>query len=140
MRNIDLYGHVRGESVYIDDMPLVADTLHVIVLYSSIAKGSIVKIDDTEALSLNGVHSIIYAADIPGENQIGNVIPDEPLLAEKNVNYIGQPIALILSDTPEIGIYARSLINIESLQSVEQAQIFFNFVTNRVFNDECLKN
>ncbi len=113
MKNIDLYTHVRGESVYIDDMPLVADTLHIVVVYSSIPKGIITKIDDSDAIALDGVHSIIYARDIPGVNQIGNIFPDEPLLAEKEVNYIGQPIALILASSPDIGIHARSLVKID---------------------------
>ncbi len=113
MKNIDLYSHVRGESIYIDDMPLVAGTLHIVILYSSIANGIILNIDDKDAKSIDGVHSIIYARDIPGVNQIGNIFPDEPLLANNEVHFIGNAIGLILAESPEIGIHARSCVKIE---------------------------
>ncbi|MEO1084079.1 MAG: molybdopterin cofactor-binding domain-containing protein, partial [Acidobacteriota bacterium] len=38
------------------------------------------------------------AADIPGENQIGSVLPDEPLLASGDVHYLGQPVALVVAE------------------------------------------
>ena len=113
MKNIDMHTHVRGESVYIDDMPLLDGTLHITILYSTIAHGEIINIDDSAAKELDGVHSIIYAADIPGENQIGNIFQDENLLADKEVHYVGHPIALILANSPEIGKKARSLIKVE---------------------------
>ena len=55
--------------------------------------------DYSEALKSNGVSGIITAEDIPGENQIGGIIQDEPLLAEEYVHFIGQPIALVVADT-----------------------------------------
>lgn len=51
-------------------------------------------------------------ADIPGLNEIGNIIKDEPLLAESEVHYIGQPIAIIVANTPDIARRAKQLIEV----------------------------
>ncbi len=97
--NSDIAEHVKGSSVYIDDMKEPAGTLHAAVIKSPSAKGKIRKTDFTHVLSSAGVKRIITAEDIPGENQIGNIVPDEPLLAEKEVHFIGMPIALVIADS-----------------------------------------
>jgi len=48
------------------------------------------------------VETIIVAASIPGENQIGSIFPDEPLLADQKLHYQGQTIALVIAQSPEI--------------------------------------
>jgi len=60
---------------------------------------------------------VLLASDIPGENQIGPVIPDEPLLAEGTVHFIGQPIAVVLADSPQQArqAVARIQVDIEEL-------------------------
>lgn len=105
--------HVKGESLFIDDISIPQDTLHATVFYSNIAHGIIRSIDFTDALETNGVVKIITAEDIPGENQIGNIIADESLLADKMVEFIGEPIAVILAETQEIANHAKSKIKIE---------------------------
>ena len=47
--------------------------------------------------------AVFTAADIPGENQIGNIIQDEPLLAADEVDYVGQPVALVVADSLDAG-------------------------------------
>ncbi|MFT7442255.1 MAG: xanthine dehydrogenase large subunit, partial [Maribacter sp.] len=51
--------------------------------------------------------------DVLGENQIGGIIPDEPLWAENEVHFWGQPIAFIVAKTDAIAKKARALIVIE---------------------------
>ncbi len=110
MKNIDSFDHVRGKSVYVDDLPVVQDTLFASVLYSTSTHATI-KIDASPAM-IPGVVKIITAKDVP-YNQIGNIIPDEPLLAENMVFYRGEPIAIVLAKTQEIANHARELINVE---------------------------
>ncbi len=99
--NIDSYTHVRGESVYIDDIPAVNGTLYAAVFDSPVAHGKIISLDVTEALAMPGVVRIFTAKDIPGENQIGGIVPDEELLASSHVHFCGMPLALIIAESEE---------------------------------------
>lgn len=113
MINIDSKGHVRGESIYLDDIPEVRGTLHGAVFDSPVAHGKIKSVDYTKALELEGVERILTYKDIPGTNQIGGIIADEPLFAEDEVHFWGQPIALIVAESQKIASKARKLISIE---------------------------
>ena len=113
MKNIDSYTHVRGESLYVDDIITRHDTLYGLVFDSPIAHGTILSIDYSKAEKLKGVVKIFTHQDIDGENQIGGIIADEPLFAEKVVHFCGQPIAFIVAETELIAKKARKLIAIE---------------------------
>lgn len=113
MKNIDSIGHVTGKSIYVDDIPTMAGTLFGTVVGSSIAHGKIKSIDYSKALEFEGVHDILTYQDIPGKNQIGGIIHDEPLFAEDEVHFQGQPIALILADSEHTGRHARNLVTVE---------------------------
>lgn len=101
MKNIDSYTHVRGESIYLDDIPVVNGTLYAAVFDSPVAHGKIKKLDLGEAEKMQGVVRIFTAKDIPGENQIGGIVPDEELLAIDHVHFCGMPIALVVAETDE---------------------------------------
>lgn len=99
MKNTDSVKHVRGESLFVDDIAAPEGCLAGYVFYSTVAHGKFIKLNFDAALSSDGVVDIITASDIPGENQIGGVIPDENLFAEGTVHYIGHPIALVVAST-----------------------------------------
>ena len=101
MQNIDSFTHVRGESVYLDDIPELKGTLHAIVYDSPIAHGKITSLDISQAQISEGVVKVIISKDIPGENQIGGIIPDEQLLADDIVDFAGMPIAIIVAESIE---------------------------------------
>jgi xanthine dehydrogenase large subunit len=113
MKNSDAIGHVTGRSVFVDDMPVIGGTLHAAVIVSPIANGRIKAIDLTQALAFPGVIRILTAGDIPGENQIGGILSDEPLFAVKEVGFIGQPIAMVVAKTQRIARMARNRVKIE---------------------------
>lgn len=96
--NIDAPNHVTGRSVYVDDIPVMEGTVFVKVFDSPIAHGVIRKLDYAAAEQLPGIIRIFSAKDVPGENQIGGIIPDEPLLADAEVHYCGQPVLLIVAE------------------------------------------
>jgi len=112
--------HVRGESVYVDDIPLQEATLFAAVFDSPIAHGKIEKLDLSEAEKMNGVLRIFTYKDIPGENQIGGIIPDEPLLAEDHVHFCGMPIALVIAGSEEQARAAvrKIKVEIEELETI----------------------
>ena len=113
IRNLDSYTHVRGESLYVDDVNIRQGTFHAVVFDSPKAHGKIKHIDYSKAEALEGVERIFTYKDIPGENQIGGIIADEPLFAEDEVHFWGMPIALIVAESEFIARKARQLIDIE---------------------------
>ncbi|NQU32982.1 MAG: molybdopterin-dependent oxidoreductase [Bacteroidetes bacterium] len=113
MKNIDSKNHVRGKSIFVDDIPIVQGTLFGVVYGSPIAHGKINNLNLIEANKLEGVIQILTHKDIPGVNQIGAIILDEQLLAESEVHFMGQPIAFIVAISEKIARKARELIDID---------------------------
>ncbi|MGH1436299.1 MAG: xanthine dehydrogenase molybdopterin binding subunit [Lewinella sp.] len=113
MKNIDSFTHVRGESLFVDDLILRQDALIGLCFDSPKAHGKIKSVDYSKAETLEGVVRIFTYKDILGENQIGGIIPDEPLWAENEVHFWGQPIAFIVAETEAIAKKAKALISIE---------------------------
>ncbi|MEZ4462753.1 MAG: molybdopterin cofactor-binding domain-containing protein [bacterium] len=111
MTHYDAALHVRGNSQYVDDVPAPHGMLHAAVFSSPVAHGKLKGLDAGKLGALKGVRAVITAADIPGENQIGAIIPDEELLATKEVHFIGHPIAVVVADTPEIARHAAKLMH-----------------------------
>ncbi|MEP7164518.1 MAG: molybdopterin cofactor-binding domain-containing protein [Ferruginibacter sp.] len=114
IRNIDSFTHTRGESIYLDDIPTITGTLFAAVFGSPVAHGKITKLDLSEAASMEGVVRIFTYKDIPGENQIGGIVPDEPLLAEDEVHFNGMPVALVVATSTEAAYAAVKKIKIET--------------------------
>ena len=111
--NIDAANHVTGRSIYVDDIPMMEGVLFVKVFDSPNAHGIIKSIDFAAASQMPGVVKIFSCKDIPGENQIGGIIADEPLLADNEVHYQGQPILLIVAENEDAAEEALHLIKIE---------------------------
>lgn len=111
--NIDAPLHVTGKTVYLDDMPELAGTLFAKVYYSKVAHGEIIKLDSAKAAAIPGVVKVLSAKDIPGMNQVGGIIADEPLLANDDVHFIGMPILIIVAETATIAHKACQLIEVE---------------------------
>jgi xanthine dehydrogenase large subunit len=99
MKNIDAYTHVRGESIYLDDILLIQGTLFGASFGSPVAHGAITSLDTSEAAALPGVVRIFTHKDITGENQIGGIVPDEPLLADHEVHFCGMPVAFVVAES-----------------------------------------
>ena len=109
----DFYNHVAGKSMYIDDLPVAEGTVFIKIFDASIAHGKIKILDFSEAEKCDGIIKIFCYKDIPGQNQIGGIIPDEPLLAEDEVHFWGQPILLIAAETEDATEEAFTKIKIE---------------------------
>jgi len=88
---------VHGAGLFADDIKYHG-MLHAAVVRSPIARGQIQKIDLAGTLAKEGVAGVYTFKDIPGRNAIPVVIDDQPFLAEKYVNYIGEPIAVVVAD------------------------------------------
>ena len=117
MINFDSEKHVRGESQFVDDLLVPEGTLYAHVYYSRVAHGKIISFNFSAAEAMSGVVAVFTSKDIPGANQIGGIVTDEPLLAEGHVHFSGQPIAVVVADS---ALHARSaaekiIVEIEKL-------------------------
>ncbi len=113
MINIDAHNHVKGKSIYLDDIQEMKGTLYALPFDATVAHAKIKSIDLHKALQRNGIVTILTAKDIPGENQIGGIIPDEPLFADGEVHFRGQVIALIIGTSEHHCRQAAKLIHVE---------------------------
>ncbi len=111
--NIDAAAHVTGKSIYVDDIPVMEGILFVKIFDSPIAHGKITSINFSDAEQMEGIVKIFCCKDIPGENQIGGIIQDEPFLADAEVHYRGQPILLIVAENEDAAEEAFKEIKIE---------------------------
>ncbi len=93
--------HVTGRALFINDMPLPPHCLVAKIIPSPVAHGLIRTIDTSEALAVPGVVAVLTAKDIPGVNDASSFAHDEELLASKEVNCVGQNIALVVGETYE---------------------------------------
>src|SRR6185369_11053753 len=91
-------GHVTGEAVFLDDVRPAGNELFVDFVGSAVARGKIQSVDIEDAKKIPGIVAIYTWRDVP-HNVFGPVVSDEKLLAEKNVNYIGEPIVLIAAES-----------------------------------------
>lgn len=105
--------HVTGEAIYVDDIPVHDQLLIGKVVYSPYAHAKIKSFDLSEAKKVAGVHAVLSYKDIPGHNQMGPVVKDEPCLAENEVNCVGQAVFLIAADTIEQCYEAEKKIKVE---------------------------
>ena len=91
--------HVSGAARYIDDLPLPAGALHLAFALSQEAHGRLNALDLRAAKAAPDVVAVLSAADLPFANDVSAVAHDEPLLAQDEVQYLGQPLALIVAKT-----------------------------------------
>lgn len=112
MINIDAQNHVKGKSIYLDDIQELQGTLYALPFDATVAHAKIKNIDFEAASKAKGIVTILTAKDIPGENQIGGIIPDEPLFADGEVHFRGQVIALIVGNSEHHCRQAAKLITV----------------------------
>jgi xanthine dehydrogenase large subunit len=104
---------VTGRARFVSDEPEPAGMLHAKVVTSPHSHARIVSIDATSARAQPGVVAVLTAKDIRGENQIGGMIQDEPLLAADEACYAGQPVALVVAESAETAGRAVGRVRVE---------------------------
>jgi xanthine dehydrogenase large subunit len=91
--------HVLGQATYTDDIPELQGTLHAALGLSTKAHARLLAVDLDAVRASPGVVAVYTAADIPGTNDCGPIIHDDPILADGLVQYVGQPVFLVVADT-----------------------------------------
>jgi carbon-monoxide dehydrogenase large subunit len=118
---------LTGRGTFVDDVSLPG-MLHAYFVRSPVARATIRSIDTSAALALPGVHAVFTAADLnPGAKEqwhtsVGPQSPETPRppLAEGEVRFVGDPVALVLAESRYIAEDAGELVDIdlESLPAV----------------------
>lgn len=110
-------------------------TRHLVayILESPHATAVIARKNADEARSVDGVERILFAEDLPPfRNSLGNDFSGEPLLAEDEVYYVGQPVALIVAKDLATCRFAAAKIEVEyhsdtAILTLEQALALESF-------------
>ncbi len=101
--------HVSGEATYTDDIAELQGTLHAALGLSPVAHGTLLSIDLDLLLRQPGVLRVLTAADIPGQNNCGPLLHDDPILASERLSYLGQPVFAIIATDRELARRAAAL-------------------------------
>uniref|UniRef100_A0A673ZP87 Xanthine dehydrogenase n=1 Tax=Salmo trutta TaxID=8032 RepID=A0A673ZP87_SALTR len=99
MMHLSAMKQATGEAVYCDDIPLYENELYLCLITSTKAHARIQSIDTSEAESMPGVVTCVFAKDIPGSNMTGPIIYDETVLAVDTVTCVGHIIGAVVADT-----------------------------------------
>ncbi|HNP36789.1 MAG TPA: xanthine dehydrogenase molybdopterin binding subunit [Woeseiaceae bacterium] len=84
--------HVAGQAAYTDDLPEPRDLLHVAVGMSTHAHARVNSIDLDAVRVAPGVIATLLPSDIPGDNNFGAIVADDPILADGIAEYVGHPL------------------------------------------------
>jgi len=101
--------HVAGAATYTDDIAEAAGTLHAALGLSPLAHGRLLAVDVERLRALPGVVAVLTAADIPGVNDCGPIVHDDPILATHELVYLGQPVFAVIATDRELARRAAAL-------------------------------
>ena len=109
---IEVTEKVTGDARYTDDY-VFDGMLFARTLRSPYPHARVLAVHTEKAASLPGVNAVLTGADVPAENLHGLVYRDWPVLADKVVRYVGDPVAIVAADDPDIAAQAMRLIEVE---------------------------
>lgn len=105
--------HVSGTAFYTDDIPEYPNQLHIYIAMSAVTRGKIKTLDVEKARSAPGVAAVLTADDIPGVNDYSPIAGDDPVFAEGEVFYAGQPLFAVAAESLDEARAAAGLAAIE---------------------------
>lgn len=125
MPRVDAVRHLTGRTQYGADVPPVQGMLHARLVLSPYARGRIIGIRREAALSVAGVVAVLTADDLP-------IVGQEPMrmfepLARDEVVFAGQPVAVVLGETPEAASDGADLVEV----SIEPQEPVVSFAEAR---------
>lgn len=120
---------VSGRSIYVGDYPSEG-VLTGKMLRSKLARAKVLHV---EVPPLPAGYFYVDARDVPGDNNVNIVLDDTPVFCRDTVEYIGEPIGMVVGPDKEMVDHLLSLCKVEyeelepvlDLRSAEYA--FFNY-------------
>ena len=114
---VDAVKLAKGNPAFVDDMDM-RGMLHARLLTSPHAHARILDIDDSEALTLPGVHAVLHYKNVKrvkyasGGQSHPNPPPHDQVSFDDKVRYVGDRVAAVAAETPEIAEEALRLIRV----------------------------
>ncbi len=115
---VDAVKLVKGKPVFADDINLPG-MLHAAMLTSPHAHARLKRIDTSRAKALPGVHAVLTYQDVPrviyasGGQTWPNPKPWDQVSLDSKVRHVGDRVAVVAAETPEIAREALKLIEVE---------------------------
>ena len=155
VRRVEDQRFLTGRARYVDDIQL-ARMLHGAVLMSPHAHARIISINTKPAVEMPGVHLVLTGEDAKKEN-LGGIpplfMPEDmggpkgyrtfrPILEASKVRYVGDRVAFVVADTPELARIAAEKIEVEyePLPAAVGAQDAAKEGAPKVWDDNALGN
>ena len=114
--------HVSGTARYADDLAEARDMTHLALGLSTIARGEIIRADLSAVRAAPGVVAVLTGDDVPGINDTGPVIHDEPAFALSGgagqVSYHGQALFAVVAESRNLARAAARLAVIEYVEEI----------------------
>lgn len=144
LRHESALGHATGAAIYVDDQARRRSMLEIWPVCAPHARARILRRDASEARRMPGVVAVLMAEDIPGENNVGALRKDEVLLADGEVFFHGQIVALVVGESYETCRAAAAKVVVEyeplaAILSIEEAIRTGSFHTepHRIRRGDC---
>ncbi|MGC8707485.1 MAG: xanthine dehydrogenase family protein molybdopterin-binding subunit [Athalassotoga sp.] len=114
VKRVDAIQKVKGESKFVSDYEFKGMLYGALVL-SKHSRARVKRINTDKAKKINGVKVVLTYKDIPGENQLGEVVEDMPCLVPigEEVRYFGDVVALVAAESQQIANMAADAVEVE---------------------------
>ena len=112
VRRVDAADKARGTALYVDDLRL-SGLLHAVLVTAPVPRGRLEALHLEEARAMPGVHAVLTARDVPGQNQIGCVFPDQPLMVEDEFRFLGDRLAVVVAETRAQALAAAARVEVD---------------------------
>ena len=103
---------VQGQLVFADDM-YMEGMLYGKVLWTAHPHAEILSMDISRAAVMPGVVRVITARDVPGRKTFGMMVPDQPVLCDTKVRFMGDALAVVFAESLEQAEAAVAAIPVE---------------------------
>jgi xanthine dehydrogenase D subunit len=103
---------VTGHFAYASDLH-AQDMLWGATLRAPHAHATITSLDVSPAVAMPGVHAVLTYDDLPAERFQGQIVTDQPVLADGTIRYWGEVVAIVAADDPTTARTAADAIEVE---------------------------
>lgn len=132
-KRVDAQDKITGRTKFSTDI-MMENLLHAAPVYSPVPYGKFLGIDTSVVEDDPDFVACYTALDIPGENQVGVIIEDQPLLANEVVRYVGDSVALLIAKTPEAASRLAKSVSV----SIDELHPVFTINDSRDANESFL--
>lgn len=114
VHRVDAREKILGYGEYVDDVE-VEGMIYASAVRSAYPRARVLGIHTEKALALKGVTAVYTAADIPGSVKVGHLVQDwDTMISVGEITrYLGDAVALVVAETPEIVEKAKKLVKVD---------------------------